>query len=72
MAADHDADKAAFVTGFKDRFVAFVSGQAGLDDDFLDLVGREIFEQAYLFQKEALQIDFTHAVSPPCEAICYS
>jgi hypothetical protein len=45
VAADHDADETAFVAGFEDGFVAFVSRQAGLDDDFLDLVGREVLEQ---------------------------
>jgi len=63
VATDHDADETAFVARFEDGFVALVGGQAGLDDDFLYLVGREIFKQADLLEEEAFQVNFTHAVS---------
>jgi hypothetical protein len=51
------------VAGLEDGFVALVGGQLGLDDDFLDFVGREVLEEAYLFEEEPFQIDFTHADS---------
>lgn len=62
MAADHDADKAAIITGFEDCFVALVGGKPGFDDDFFDLVGREGFKQANLFEEKTFQVNFTHAV----------
>ena len=65
VAGDDDADGVAFVAGFEDGLVAFVGRQSRLDDDFLDLVGREVLEQLDLFKEKTLQIDFAHAVSPP-------
>ncbi len=63
VAADQHAEDLAFVAGFEDGLVALEGRQARLDDDFLDLLGREGFEQANLLQEEAFQINFTHAVS---------
>lgn len=63
MAADQHAEHLALVAGFENGLVTLEGRQARLDDDFLDLLGSEGFEQAGLFQEEAFQINFTHAVS---------
>ncbi len=63
MAADDDADELAFVAGFEDGLVTFVGGEAGLDDDFFDLIGREVLEQANLFKEKLFEVDFAHAGS---------
>jgi hypothetical protein len=62
VAADHDTDETALVSGFEYGFVALVGGKPGFDDDFIDLVGREALEQANLFKKKTFQVNFTHAV----------
>jgi hypothetical protein len=63
VAGDHHTDELALVAGFQDRLVSLVGGQVALADDFLDLVGREIFEQTDLFEEKPLQINFAHADS---------
>jgi hypothetical protein len=44
VAADHDTDELAFVTGFQNGFVALEGGEPGLDDNFLDFVGWKVLE----------------------------
>ena len=63
VAAHQDAHVFALVAGLEDRLVAFKGRQLRLGDDQIDLVGREVLEEANFFEEEFFQVNFTHGLT---------